>query len=105
MAAPLDVTDAAALGEWVERTKERFGGIDIVVNNAGAARPGSLAELPDTVWRQSFELNLFAPIALSRLAAAEMEKRGSGAIVNISSIYGREAGGPLTYNASKAALI
>src|SRR5207245_6604645 len=83
----------------------RFGAIDIVVNNAGGARPGTLAELPDAAWRQTFELNLFAPVALSRLAAAEMEKRGGGSIINISSIYGREAGGPLTYNASKAALI
>jgi 3-oxoacyl-[acyl-carrier protein] reductase len=61
--------------------------------------------LPDSAWRESFDLNFFAPVQLTRLCVEEMAKRGGGAIVNISSIYGREAGGPLTYNASKAALI
>ncbi|MEA2679461.1 MAG: 3-oxoacyl-[acyl-carrier protein] reductase, partial [Candidatus Binataceae bacterium] len=44
-------------------------------------------------------------VRLSRLCAVEMEKRGGGSIINISSIYGREAGGPISYNASKAAMI
>jgi 3-oxoacyl-[acyl-carrier protein] reductase len=44
-------------------------------------------------------------VALSRVAAAEMERRGGSTIINISSIYGREAGGPIAYNAAKAALI
>lgn len=104
LAEALDVTDQAAAGRWVTHTCERFGGIDALVNNAGVARPGSLAELPDADWRESFELNFFAPVALSRLCTPLMEKRGGGAIVNISSIYGREAGGPLAYNSSKAAL-
>jgi 3-oxoacyl-[acyl-carrier protein] reductase len=105
VASALDVTQAAAARKWVEQTIGKFGGVDILVNNAGAARPGALAQLPDSAWRESFDLNLFAPVALSKICAAEMEKRGEGSIVNISSIYGRESGGPLTYNASKAALI
>jgi 3-oxoacyl-[acyl-carrier protein] reductase len=105
LAEPLDVTDAAGTRSWFDKTVSRFGRIDILVNNAGGAHVGSLAELPDSDWRASFELNFFAPVTLSRLCAPEMEKRGGGAIVNISSIYGREAGGPLAYNASKAALI
>ena len=99
----LDVTDSKAACDWVERVAKRFGRIDILVNNAGAARPGSLAELPDSTWREAFELNLFAPVTLSRACAAHMVS--GGAVINISSIYGRESGGPLTYNASKAALI
>lgn len=105
LAEPIDVTQAAAVQTWVERTRARFGAIDILVNNAGAARPGTLAELPDSAWHEAFEINFFAPVALSRLCAVEMQKRGGGAIVNVSSIYGRESGGPLSYNASKAALI
>jgi 3-oxoacyl-[acyl-carrier protein] reductase len=105
VASALDVTQAGAARKWVEQTIRKFGGVDILVNNAGAARPGALAQLPDSAWRESFDLNLFAPVALSKICAAEMEKRGEGSIVNISSIYGRESGGPLTYNASKAALI
>jgi 3-oxoacyl-[acyl-carrier protein] reductase len=88
----------------VSAMAERFGTVDILVNNAGSARPGALAELPDSAWQEQFDLNLFAPVRLARLCAPLMEKRGGGSIVNIGSIYGREAGGPLTYNASKAAL-
>ena len=105
VAAALDVTDAAAARKWIDQTVMNFGAVDILVNNAGGARPGALAELSDSTWRDSFALNFFAPVALSRMCAAEMEKRGEGSIINISSIYGRESGGPLTYNSSKAALI
>jgi len=105
MAEGVDVTDGRQARGWVENTLERFGSVDVLVNNAGSARPGKLAELPDSAWRETFDLNLFAPVVLSRLAAAEMEKKGGGSIINISSIYGREAGGTLSYNASKAALI
>src|SRR5579875_681327 len=83
----------------------RAGGHDIFIKTAGGAVVGTLAELPDSAWQESFATNFFAPVALSRSVAAEMERRGGGAIVNISSIYGREAGGPIAYNAAKAALI
>jgi 3-oxoacyl-[acyl-carrier protein] reductase len=99
-----DVTDPTKMSELVEGVVARFGGVDILVNNAGASRRGALAEIPDSAWREQFDLNLFAPVRLSRLCAPHMEQRGGGAIINIGSIYGREAGGGLTYNASKAAL-
>ncbi len=88
---------------WRRHTAQ-FGGVDILVNNAGGARPGALAEVSEAAWRESFELNFFAAVRLARMAAEQMRLRG-GAIINISSIYGRESGGPLTYNASKAAMI
>ena len=99
-----DVTLAADTERIVGAMVARFGGVDILVNNAGAARPGALAELPESAWQEQFDLNLFAPVRLARLCAPSMENRGGGSIVNIGSIYGRESGGPLTYNASKAAL-
>ncbi|MGD0073393.1 MAG: SDR family NAD(P)-dependent oxidoreductase [Candidatus Binataceae bacterium] len=105
LAEAIDVTDPAQVERWVERTRERFGAIDILVNNAGGAKPGALDQLTESAWLEAFNLNFFGPVALSRLCAAEMEKAGGGSIINITSIYGREAGGPLTYNASKAALI
>ena len=58
---------------------EAFGGIDILVNNAGGATVGTLAKLPDSAWHESFATNFFGPVALSRLAAHEMERRGGGA--------------------------
>jgi 3-oxoacyl-[acyl-carrier protein] reductase len=99
-----DLTRPEDAQQWVDETVARFGGVDVLVNNAGAARPGALAELPESAWQAEFDLNLFAPVRLARLCAAHMERRGGGSIINIGSIYGRESGGPLTYNASKAAL-
>lgn len=99
-----DVTVAADMDRWVAEVMRECGRIDVLVNNAGSARPGSLGELPESAWREQFDLNLFAPVRLARIVAPNMEKSGGGAIINIGSIYGREAGGPLTYNASKAAL-
>ena len=104
-AAPADVTDRRQAEGWVRSTAAHWGGIDILVNNAGGAVVGTLAQLPDSGWQESFATNFFAPVMLSRIAAAEMARRGGGAIINISSIYGREAGGPIAYNAAKAALI
>jgi 3-oxoacyl-[acyl-carrier protein] reductase len=102
---PGDVTDDAQMSQWVQRTGEHWGGVDILINNAGGAVVGTLAKLPDSAWQESFATNFFAPVALSRIVAPEIERRGGGAIINISSIYGREAGGPIAYNAAKAALI
>jgi 3-oxoacyl-[acyl-carrier protein] reductase len=99
-----DMTKPDDAQRWVDETLTRFGGIDVLVNNAGSARPGALSELPESAWQEQFDLNLFAPVRLARLCAPHMEKRGGGSIINIGSIYGRESGGPLTYNASKAAL-
>ena len=99
-----DITRPEDAQKWVDETVARFGGVDVLVNNAGGARPGTLAELPESAWQAEFDLNLFAPVRLARLCAAHMERRGGGSIINIGSIYGRESGGPLTYNASKAAL-
>jgi 3-oxoacyl-[acyl-carrier protein] reductase len=82
-----------------------MGGVDVLVNNAGGARMGALAELDEAAWQGAFQLNFFSAVRLAQLCAPLMERRGGGAIINISSVYGREAGGPLTYNASKAAMI
>jgi len=99
-----DMTKPDDAQRWVDETVKKFGGIDVLVNNAGSARPGALAEVPESAWQEQFDLNLFAPVRLARLCAAQMEKSGGGSIINIGSIYGRESGGPLTYNVSKAAL-
>ena len=104
LATAADVTNAAEMEKWIAETTARFGGIDILVNNAGGAKPGALSELSEEAWRESFELNFFSAVRLARLAAEKMQSRG-GVIINISSIYGRESGGPLTYNSSKAAMI
>jgi 3-oxoacyl-[acyl-carrier protein] reductase len=105
LAHAADVCDPSLMQSWVQATVKQFGGVDILINNAGGARVGALGQVSEEAWQQAFELNFFSAVRLSRLCANEMEKRGGGVIINISSIYGREAGGPLTYNSSKSAMI
>jgi 3-oxoacyl-[acyl-carrier protein] reductase len=105
IAHPGDVADSAAMEAWRDATVKAFDGIDILINNAGGARLGALAELDDAGWQAAFELNFFSAVRLARFCAPAIAHRGGGAIINISSIYGREAGGPLSYNTSKAAMI
>ncbi len=99
-----DVTDEAGRQRLIERAAARFGGIDVLVNNAGAAvRDGNTEER----WRSSFEINVLAAVRLMELAVPHLERAagGEGAVVNVSSIYGRESGGPPQYNATKSAQI
>jgi 3-oxoacyl-[acyl-carrier protein] reductase len=90
----------------VEEAVRTLGRVDILVNNAGGARTaGPFLETADAAWQGAVELNLMAAVRTSRLVVPEMRKTGGGAIVNIASIWGREAGGTATYNAVKAAEI
>lgn len=99
-AMSLDVTDPAALDTFVESTASELGGIDILVNNAGGSRPGD----DDDAWRGVLDVNLMAAVRASRAVIPHMRQRGGGAIVHITSIFGRESGGAATYNAAKSAM-
>ncbi len=96
-------------GEGVEtvlrRTVDTFGGIDILVNNVGRAGGGGIAETTDAEWQAALDETLFPAIRASRLAVPHLRKRGGGVILMIASIWGRESGGRMTYNAVKAAEI
>ena len=87
------------------RRSTRFGGLDILVNNVGLGRGGSLEETSDDAWHEALDQTLFPAIRASRAALPHLRRRGGGAIVIISSIFGREAGGRMTYNVVKAAEI
>jgi 3-oxoacyl-[acyl-carrier protein] reductase len=96
-----DLTRTEDAERLVSATLERFGRIDILVNSVHFSAPGDA----DEVWQRSFEL-LFLPVArLTRLVAPHMRAAGGGAIVHLSSIWGKEAGGQPGYNAMKAAVI
>jgi 3-oxoacyl-[acyl-carrier protein] reductase len=100
-----DLATLDGVGAVMARTVETFGGLDILVNNVGLARGASIAETSDAEWHEALDQTLFPAIRASRLAVPHMRRRGGGAIVMIASIWGRESGGRMTYNAVKAAEI
>jgi 3-oxoacyl-[acyl-carrier protein] reductase len=83
----------------------RFGGLDILVNNLGLGRGAGIADTSDEEWQEAFDFTLYSAIRASRLAIPSMRARGGGVIIMIASIYGRESGGRMVYNAVKAAEI
>jgi 3-oxoacyl-[acyl-carrier protein] reductase len=105
LAVAADLATAQGVEAVVARTVETFGGLDILVNNVGIARGAGIVETSDAEWQESFDQTLFPAVRASRLAVPQMRKRGGGAIVMIASIWGRESGGRMTYNAVKAAEI
>jgi 3-oxoacyl-[acyl-carrier protein] reductase len=100
-----DVSTLAGIELVIARAVETFGGLDILVNNVGRAAGSDLLGTTDAEWQAAFDETLFPAIRASRLAVPHMKQRGGGSIVMIASIYGREAGGRMTYNAVKAAEI
>ena len=105
LAVQADVSREADLQRLVDETVTRWVGIDVLVNNVGLGKGGGLLDTPDDVWQQAFDQTLFPAIRASRLVVPHMRERGGGVILLIASIWGRESGGRMTYNAVKAAEI
>lgn len=108
---PADLTDPDAPARAVEAAVERFGGLDVLVNNAGGPPPGAalprfgFAGLSDDDWRAMFEFNVYAVVRMVRAALPHLLKSEAAAIVNVSSGNARRPG-PMNYdyNAAKAAV-
>ncbi len=105
LAVRADLSTEQGMRDVVEATLARFGGVDVLVNNVALARGGDVVTTTDADWQEAFDQTLFPAIRASRLVVPSMRERGGGVIVIISSIFGREAGGRMTYNAVKAAEI
>jgi NAD(P)-dependent dehydrogenase (short-subunit alcohol dehydrogenase family) len=104
-AIALDVTDPEQRLSAVDQAIERFGRIDVLVNNAGRTQVGAVEETTDDELRSLFELHLFAPVALTRAVLPHMRAQGGGAIVQMSSVGGQiTAPGFGAYCATKFAL-
>ncbi|NJP37805.1 SDR family NAD(P)-dependent oxidoreductase [Alkalicoccus luteus] len=100
-----DVSNEDEREQSFQQALNMLGGIDILVNNAGGSAGSThLATTVDT-FRGAMELNYFSALHYSQLACKGMKKNGSGVILNISSIFGRESGGKPSYNSAKAAMI
>ncbi|MDI6857906.1 MAG: glucose 1-dehydrogenase [Dehalococcoidia bacterium] len=101
LAVAVDVTQRDGVETLVRRAVDAFGRVDVLVNNVG----GSFAGDEDDAWDASYRANLLAAVRATRLVAPHMRRQGGGSIIHVASIWGRESGGALTYNALKAALI
>jgi len=84
----MDITSEASVKEGVDKAVAHFGGIDVVVNNAGYGLIGSLEELSDAEVRGNFEVNVFGTLNIIRATMPHLRKQGSGFVFNISSIGG-----------------
>jgi len=105
LAVPADVSTPEGAAAVVNAAVEQFGQIDILVNNVGKAGGGDIVSTPDEEWQSALDQTLFPAIRMSRLVVPHMRKVGGGVILMIASIWGRESGGRMTYNAVKAAEI
>lgn len=102
--------DVAAPGvpeEIVRKTLERFGRVDILVNNAAYARSTRFPDLTADEWRTALEVNLTAPFLLTKAVLPAMKAQNYGRIINVSSSAGRQVStlGGAHYTASKAGLL
>ena len=99
---PLDVTDEQACRDAVSATRDRLGGLDIVINNAGLMLLGPILDADTEDWRRMIHTNVLGLMYLTHAALPHLVGQGSGDIVNISSVAGRVARlGSGVYNASK----
>lgn len=107
----VDLMDPDAPGQVVRRAAEEFGGLDVLVNNAGGPPPGvsmprgSFLDCSDSDWQAVFEFNLFSAVRAVRAAIPLLIERGGGAIINISSGLARQPS-PINvdYGAAKAGM-
>ncbi len=104
-----DVSDEAAVAKLVETTVEKFGSVDILINNAGISWGAMPEDMPREQWQKVLDVNLTGCFLMAQAAGRQMLKQGKGSIVNIASIAGltSSANGPFYagYVASKAGLI
>lgn len=100
-----DVSSAREREKLIDSFVEQQGSIDVLINNAGGSTGSTAAETDMELFYRAMELNYFSAVHLSKLAVEQMRRKSGGAIINITSIFGRESGGKATYNNAKSALI
>ena len=105
-AVKADISDSAQVKAMFAAVRERFGGVDILINNAGIAEFSLFTDITDEQWRRMFAVNIDGCFYCCREALPHMIAQKSGAIINVSSIWGITGGScEVHYSASKAAVI
>lgn len=106
-AVPGDIADDAAIASIVQRTLERFGRIDVLVNNAALPFTSRFEQISAEEWRRAIEVNLTAPFLLIQAVVPAMKAQGYGRVVNVSSTGGRMVStlGGAHYTSSKTGLL
>lgn len=101
---PLDVTAEDAGERMLAAARERFGQLDVLVNNAGFASWRDLDDVPEEDWRAQYEISVMAPLRAMRAAVPPMAERGWGRIVNVCSTSGKRPSAAMPeYSVAKAA--
>lgn len=95
LATPMDAGYAADIARWTQRTLGEFGGLDLLVTNAGGPPAGPFEAFDDAAWQSAFEINLLGTIRMIRAALPSMRQRGGGAILTITSTTVKEPAAPL----------
>jgi 3-oxoacyl-[acyl-carrier protein] reductase len=101
----VDGTDFERVRQFVNGVEDRFGGVDVVINNAGIGVDGILSTMPDADVHRALTLNLEAAIQLTRACLKSMLRRRAGCVINVTSVVGiRGFSGVSVYSATKAGL-
>lgn len=110
MAAPLDVTRPDQIDELVNRIAERWGRIDVLVNNSGASWGAPTLDMPRDAWQKVFDVNVNGTFFMSQRVARVMKEQGGGRIINVASVAGLGGTDPrvmdaVGYSTSKGAIV
>ena len=103
-----DITDTAAVQNAVRMTMEKFGRVDILMNNAGTGAVANAEDITDEQFKKELEIDLFGTFVCAREFGKEMLKAGYGRIINISSMYGlvgNKIAGSSPYHAAKGGVV
>lgn len=89
LAMPTDVTKQDQVEKFISAVTSRWGGIDVLVNNAGTSQASGFMEVTDETWQYDFDLKVMGAVRMCRLAIPSMKARGGGAIINVTTIGGK----------------